>query len=172
MGVNSLHKTVTRQRRDCDLNPGPTVPECSTLTTRLPSHPLPVYNILIVMYQLIAEYFRWFTAGTEWTMRMLVSISGARISAVTLSWRAACTGWPHINNGLWQWIDSSDFDDSGLILMICNSFVVQQSWPVQWWSEYKCLFCVCTFIRTHVILWLEAVDFELLLIFIYWIFVY
>jgi len=39
MGVNSLLKTVTRQRRDCDLNPGPTAPESSTLTTRLPSHP-------------------------------------------------------------------------------------------------------------------------------------
>jgi len=37
--VNSLPKTVTRQRRDCDLNPGPTAPESSTLTTRLPSHP-------------------------------------------------------------------------------------------------------------------------------------
>jgi len=39
MGVNSLPKTVTRQRRDCDLNPGPAAPESSTLTTRLPSHP-------------------------------------------------------------------------------------------------------------------------------------
>jgi len=38
--VNSLPKTVTRQRRDCDLNPGPSAPESSTLTTRLPSHPL------------------------------------------------------------------------------------------------------------------------------------
>ena len=39
MGVNSLPKTVTRQRRDCDLNPGPSSPESSTLTTRrLPSH--------------------------------------------------------------------------------------------------------------------------------------
>ena len=38
-GVNSLPKTVTRQRRDCDLNPGPSAPESSTLTTRLPSHP-------------------------------------------------------------------------------------------------------------------------------------
>jgi len=37
--VNSLPKTVARQRRDCDLNPGPTAPESSTLTTRLPSHP-------------------------------------------------------------------------------------------------------------------------------------
>ena len=38
MDVNSLPKTVTRQRRDCDLNPGPSAPESSTLTTRLPSH--------------------------------------------------------------------------------------------------------------------------------------
>jgi len=35
MGVNSLPKTVTRQRRGCDLNPGPTAPESRTLTTRL-----------------------------------------------------------------------------------------------------------------------------------------
>jgi len=39
MGVNSLPKTLTRQCRGCDLNPGPTAPESSTLTTRLPSHP-------------------------------------------------------------------------------------------------------------------------------------
>jgi len=38
--VNSLPKTVTRQRRGCDLNPGPSAPESSTLTTRLPSHPV------------------------------------------------------------------------------------------------------------------------------------
>jgi len=36
--VNSLPKTVNRQRRGCDLNPGPSVPESSTLTTRLTSH--------------------------------------------------------------------------------------------------------------------------------------
>ena len=36
MGVNSLPKTVTRQRRGCDLNPGPSAPESSTLTTQLP----------------------------------------------------------------------------------------------------------------------------------------
>jgi len=34
MGVNSFPETVIRQRRDCDLNSGP-----SALTTRLPSHP-------------------------------------------------------------------------------------------------------------------------------------
>jgi len=40
MDVNSLPKTVTVQRRDCDLNPGPSAPESNTLTTRLPSHPM------------------------------------------------------------------------------------------------------------------------------------
>jgi len=39
MRVNSLPKTVTRQRRECDLNPGPSAPESSTLSTRLSSHP-------------------------------------------------------------------------------------------------------------------------------------
>ena len=38
--MNSLPKTVTRQRRGCNLNPGRTAPESSTLTTRLPGHPL------------------------------------------------------------------------------------------------------------------------------------
>ena len=37
--MNSLPKTVTRQRHGCDLNPGPSAPESSMLTTRLPSHP-------------------------------------------------------------------------------------------------------------------------------------
>ena len=44
MGVNSLPKTVTR---DCDLNPGPSASESSTLTTRLPGHPTidrPIYT--------------------------------------------------------------------------------------------------------------------------------
>ena len=36
--MNSLPKTVTRQHRGCDLNPGPSAPESSTLTTHLPSH--------------------------------------------------------------------------------------------------------------------------------------
>ena len=41
MGVNSLPKTVTQQRLGCDLNPGSSAPEASTLTTRLlPSQPL------------------------------------------------------------------------------------------------------------------------------------
>ena len=37
--ATNFAKTVARQRRDCDLNPGRSLPEYSTLTTRLPSHP-------------------------------------------------------------------------------------------------------------------------------------
>jgi len=46
MGVNSLPKTVTRQRRGCDLNLGPTAPVSSTLTTRLQGmfHPIVKYR--------------------------------------------------------------------------------------------------------------------------------
>ena len=50
MGVNSLPKTVTRQRRGCDLNPGRTAPEFSTLTTQLPSQPRSVLKQLIYLW--------------------------------------------------------------------------------------------------------------------------
>ena len=52
MGVNRLPKTVTRHRRGCDLNPGPSAPESSTLTTRLPIQPGSGYcfvmNLIVV----------------------------------------------------------------------------------------------------------------------------
>jgi len=54
MGVNSLLMTVTRQRRGCDLNPGPTAPESSTLTTRLPSHPAVHHARLLYLPSLLA----------------------------------------------------------------------------------------------------------------------
>jgi len=37
--MNSLLKSVTRERCGCDLNLGTSAPESSTLTTRLPSQP-------------------------------------------------------------------------------------------------------------------------------------
>jgi len=42
--VNSLPKTVTGQRRDCDLNPGPSAPESSTLTISATEPPVTVRN--------------------------------------------------------------------------------------------------------------------------------
>ena len=42
--MNSLPKTVTRQRRGCDLNPGPSAPESSTITTRVPGEGANVFS--------------------------------------------------------------------------------------------------------------------------------
>jgi len=63
MGVNSLSKTVTRQRRDCNLNPGRSAPESSTLTTRLPSHP--PRSQYTVEESLIVHLFPAATTGTR-----------------------------------------------------------------------------------------------------------
>ena len=57
MDVNSLPKTVTRQRRYCDLNPGPSAPESSTLTTRLPSHHIRFY-LLVFFHFLVTGFVR------------------------------------------------------------------------------------------------------------------
>ena len=50
--MNSLPKTVIRQRRDCDLNLSPSTPESSMLTTQLPSHPL----LGVKNYYLVQSY--------------------------------------------------------------------------------------------------------------------
>jgi len=57
--VNSLPKTVTRQRRGCDLNPGSTAPESSTLTTRLPSQRLSNRRIIHVTVMVIVVMCVW-----------------------------------------------------------------------------------------------------------------
>jgi len=49
MSVNSLPETVTRQRRDCDLNLGPSAPESSMLTSWLLSHPWLVNLVIMNM---------------------------------------------------------------------------------------------------------------------------
>ena len=58
MGVNSLPETVTRQRRDCDLNPVLSAPESSTLTTRLPSHPCAMCLPKTLLGPLLARLWR------------------------------------------------------------------------------------------------------------------
>ena len=65
MGVNSLPKTVTRQRRGCDLNPGPSAPESSTLTTRLPSHPMKTGRLSIPGAWLVLTRTKWRRTNLE-----------------------------------------------------------------------------------------------------------
>ena len=76
MGVNSLPKSVTRQRRDCDLNPGPSAPESSTLTTRLPSHLSEGTCLIGVMVKLLSK--RWWIP------------TGARPEGQKLGWMCGC----------------------------------------------------------------------------------
>ena len=55
MGVNSLPMPVTRQHCDCDLNPRPSVPEYSTLTTRLPCHPFSKCCLIKLLLYILFE---------------------------------------------------------------------------------------------------------------------
>ena len=87
MGVNGLPKTVTRQRRDCDLNPGLSAPESSTLTTRLPSHPsdysqeFVIYNETGIDISLVVAYHHKFHHQNKKTVYRLLVCS---FSALTL----------------------------------------------------------------------------------------
>jgi len=83
MGVNSLPKTVTRQRRACDLNPGPSAPESSTVTTRLPIEP----PLLLVVLHFKTHYFRW-TYVSQYPFW-----SPSTVSAVKHSWNSGLMGW-------------------------------------------------------------------------------
>ena len=55
-GTMGVPKTVTWQRRDCDLNPAP---ESSTLTTRLPSHPKTVTGYIFYRTSKILQTKTW-----------------------------------------------------------------------------------------------------------------
>jgi len=98
MGVNRLPKTVTRQRRDCYLNPGPSAPESSTLTTRLPSHPAiagssagwavavnsaarPAYQCVCVLVASVnpAKAAKPIELPFRWQARMCPRMDGARV---------------------------------------------------------------------------------------------
>jgi len=70
MGVNSLPKTVTRQRRGCALSPGPSAPQSSTLATRLPSHPTCILRTEIVTYRC---YVNWQISVLAWTYCQQIS---------------------------------------------------------------------------------------------------
>jgi len=69
MGVNSFPKTVTRQRRGCNLNPGPSAPESSTLTTRLQSHPLNKWR------RLTSSQLHLYSATDRRTRNIVMSVS-------------------------------------------------------------------------------------------------
>jgi len=112
IGVNSLPKTFTRQRCDCNLNPGPSAPESTTLTTRLPSHPSSRLGIFKycdhgLLYTSDVKYrapLIWSTCIGSCSYPAFVIIR--RIAAVcpkrelTRIWRAFSVAAPHTWNSL------------------------------------------------------------------------
>ena len=61
--MNSLPKTVPRWRCGCDLNPGPSAHESSTLTTRLPSISIGVLATVDCSSVLLAQVLRQISPG-------------------------------------------------------------------------------------------------------------
>jgi len=99
MGVNSLPKTVTRQRCGCDLNPGPTAPESSTLTTQLPSHQVPplcdsrVTNISKSFTHKMAAKTSWHRYGTKLRHchpMYMVTVSGYTVRVIGRDIKQCC----------------------------------------------------------------------------------
>jgi len=80
MGVNSLPKT--RQRRGCDLNPGPSAPESSTLTTRLQSHPDWTCSIGRVVVLIARSVAASPSAGDSVSVRLQAGCCNAAAAAV------------------------------------------------------------------------------------------
>jgi len=104
MGVSSLPKTVTRQRRDCDLNPGPSAPESSTLTTRLPSHAI-FKGVNWALLLSCVEMAAMASVGRV----VLLSLVCLLVSSVTARRRHRYRGIvPHIDDSSYD----SDSDDS------------------------------------------------------------
>jgi len=107
--VSSLPKTVTRQRRGCDLNPGSSAPESSTLTTRLPSHPnnklyttkrtefgdiSSIYVAPAALIQTLEMSGARFTKCLTIYHKIIVSLSKDRLTIVTYSLLRLLLGIP------------------------------------------------------------------------------
>ena len=73
-GVNSLPKTVTRHRHDCDLNPGPSAPESSTLTTQLPSHLIIIMITAVTIIPVKAFAKDYVITGVGLSVRLSVTM--------------------------------------------------------------------------------------------------
>ena len=86
MGANSLPETVTRQRRGCDLNPGPYAPESSTLTTRLPSVDLAIGDIGRCVYT-ASSWSRCGPGNNDWTgaARPVWCVCGVMLISLSLA---------------------------------------------------------------------------------------
>ena len=87
-GCEQFAKTVSRQRRDCDLNLGPSVPESSTLTTRLPSDPVGRTKLTTCIYRSTADVSSFDPDDFSYTlshyMRLPLTVTGSVYSTMRM----------------------------------------------------------------------------------------
>jgi len=128
---NSLPKTVTRQRRGCDLNPGPSAPESSTLTTRLSSHP-PYVELLI--YQRSEQQRREQTDVITWRLYITQTIVYAAVYCDLPEYRLArspsvsccnCMRYETLMQRLCP-ADMYDFNRGGVARSLCNTVLYKE----------------------------------------------
>jgi len=118
MGVNSLPKTVTRQRRNCDLNPGPFAPQSSTLITRLPSHPRTLLLCIIthslhcvIAFGSLSSNFRSCFRGPAFSVHPFRSVPEFRFSLMVL-----------VDEWMTEWSCLLDWQDVQAALQVaCNN---------------------------------------------------
>jgi len=96
--VNSLPKTVTRQRRSSDLNPGPSAPESSTLTTQLPSQHLHNTNWPSSVIQLLVFRRLQCTALTLLVARQEGHPACKKLNGGVLVWLSV---WSKVQTCMW-----------------------------------------------------------------------
>ena len=84
--MSSLPKTVTRQRRGCDLNPGRSAPE----STRLPSHPIAMVKLSLfhtVARNKVARIDRRHSNDDKWSKNSDKAASASQAKGAGLSRR-------------------------------------------------------------------------------------
>jgi len=137
MGVNSLPKTVTRQRHGCDLNPGPFAPESSTLTTRLPSHQYVMYDTKFV--QKLAFSYRNCPLSLETTKHFQTYINSLLWSGIEIFPKCAVY---NIVNGLY-WYLHKEQASSPLNIYYCKVIVDNTLIGSRMSSYMYCIYNIC-----------------------------
>jgi len=121
----------------CDLNPGPSAPESSTLTTRLPSHP----------HSGAWYYWNGCVEWVEWTCASRYSVAGSQEASLRRTMQRLVPGLVDSSEShLWLPADSVMVSASGveiftriytccyscyllLFCSLCLSFYIQKSLP-------------------------------------------
>ena len=150
MGVNSLPKTVIWQRHGCDLNPGPSAPESSTLTTRLPSRPI---NVRIVQIKTNASSVWQIQATLYYKDSFANSLWMAKLQ---LQWKQHDCAWHWMHSSQQQQVQFLDKFTAGQLSMLLKQYMsYHKCWyywqnkkmPTNWLQVFKTLLLTPTWLQ-------------------------